>query len=55
MGRKVDAQLIKLEHRIARLEQTVEDTRGDVFNFVEASKADWKYLREYCNQKIEGK
>lgn len=54
MARKVDARILKLETEVASLARVLETQIKDFGRFVEASKKDWKYLREYCNQKIEG-
>lgn len=55
MGRKKDAQILNLELKVSEINKKLEIQKLDFDRFVEASKADWKYLREYCNQKIEGK
>lgn len=54
MGRKKDLELIRLENKIKVLTADLSILKIDFVNFVEASKADWKYLREYCNKRIEG-
>lgn len=54
MGRKVDARILALEKDIDSLRKLVHIQIEDFGRFVEASKKDWRDLRDFLTQMIEG-